>query len=179
MIIYITGLSSSGKTTVGRLVHKLWSSSIDNVLFIDGDEIRQILGQFSEHDTFKAEARHEVAWRYARLCKWLDSQGMHAVCCTISYFEDVREFNRNELSEYFEVFLDVSVETIVRRDKKNLYARGLKGEVKNIVGIDQLLEPPTNPHMHIMNDEDSDNLSDFAKEILSQAVPTIKKNSGD
>ena len=170
MIIFIFGLSSSGKTTIGRNVYGLWKSQAENVLFVDGDEVREVLAHEDTNTAFSIEARHKVAWRYAHLCKWLDRQGLHAVCCTISFFDDFRAFNRAELSEYFEVFLDVSMDVLVRRDTKNIYARGLSGEMKNIVGLDQMLSPPTAPDLHIKNNADFDDITHIAQEIFTKAL---------
>ena len=145
-----------------------------NVLFVDGDEIREILAHNDPNTAFTIDARHKVAWRYAHLCRWLDRQGLHAVCCTISYFDDVRAFNRAELSEYFEVFLDASLETLARRDKKKIYACDKYGEMKNIVGLDQILSPPSTPDLYIKNDTDLEDTTPIAFKIFSKAMAQSK-----
>lgn len=177
MIIFISGLSSSGKTTIGRHVYELWKQQTKTVLLVDGDEVREVLSHDNPDTAFTVEARHKLAWRYAHLCKWLDRQDMHAVCCTISYFDDVRRFNRNELSKYFEVFHDVSMEALIRRDKKDIYARGLRGEMKNIVGLDLMLSPPTTPDLHIKNDADLDDPMHIAEQIFAEALSSMETST--
>ncbi len=170
MIIWLTGLSASGKTTLGRHVFELWKPAAPNTVVVDGDEIRNILNFHSGDEAYTVHGRHAVAVRYCDLCVWLDRQNINVVCCTISSFEDLRQRNRRDLSRYFEVFVSVPMDALFRRDRKNLYAPALRGEKRNVVGIDIPFTPPGNPDMVVDNAPDRQDLRPLAAEILEHAL---------
>lgn len=166
MIIWLVGLSSAGKTTVGQALYEKIKSNRNDVLFLDGDHVRRVWGDDLGHTR---EERYENGWRYCRLGKLLDDQGVHAVCCILSLFEEHREWNRENLSAYFEVYLDVPMETLKERDAKDLYARAERGEVENVVGVDIPFEEPEEPDLVIENGSpptDPDVLADRILEAL-------------
>ena len=99
-----------------------------------------------------------------------NEQAINAVCCTISFFEDLQRLNRQQLSKYFEVYISVSIEVLVERDQKNLYSRALKGEIKNVVGMDLKLPPPANPDLVIDNSKDLPDFEEIAGKILKRAL---------
>ena len=100
-IYWLTGLSGAGKTTIGRLWYEKLKTEGENVVFLDGDELRQVFGDdlgYTEAD------RRKSAMRNARLCALLGKQGFTVVCCTISMFDSVRAWNRENIPGYFEVY---------------------------------------------------------------------------
>ncbi len=172
MIIWITGLSASGKTSIGQAVYRLWKPRTPNLLVIDGDEVRAILKSDSPSRDYTMEARYRVAERYCSMCAWLDRQDINVVCCTISFFEDLRLRNRRDLSGYFEVFIDTPMDKLRQRDKKNMYERAFRGELSDVVGVDIHLDPPANPDMVVDNSADTDDLEPIAKQVLGRALGT-------
>ena len=166
MVIWITGLSASGKTSIGRLVYRLWKTESPDTVFIDGDEIRA----FFHFDDHTEEGRRLNADRISGLCAWLDSQEINVVCCTMSLFNDLLRSNRETLSRYFEVFLDVPMEVLYRRDNKDLYAPALRGEAGNVVGVDLPFEPPADPDLVIDNSPERDDFTPLAADILARAL---------
>jgi len=169
VIIWLTGLSASGKTTIGRHLYELWTVEEQNTVIVDGDEIRDILKSSTGNNAYTELGRHYIAERYCDLCVWLDRQGINVICCTISSFEELRERNRKTLSKYFEVYVKVPMETLYARDQKNLYAPALAGEVKNVVGVDMEFSPPRSPDMVVDNSQDLADLRPVALEILNRA----------
>ena len=137
-----------------------------NTVYVDGDEIRETLGLDGDSYYYTLEGRQEVAHRITSLCRWLDVQKINVVCCTISLFDEIHIRNRQELSEYFEVYIDVPIEVLKRRDQKNLY----DGSQMNVVGLDLPFAPPASPHMTIDNAVDRSELSNFADRICSLAA---------
>ncbi len=125
MVIWLTGLAGSGKTTVGRHVYALWKAQAPNTVLVDGDDIRRILGRDEEERDYTLEGRRHVAGRIHEICAWLDRQDINVICCTMSFFPDVQEKNRRTLSRYFEVYISVPMDVLCRRDRKNLYAPGI------------------------------------------------------
>lgn len=170
MVIWLTGLSGSGKTTVGRLLTGMWRQRADNVVHLDGDDIRRVLGLDGSDELYTLEGRRMVAGRISDLCAWLDGQGIHVVVSTISAFPEIQQRNRKNLSRYFEVFIDVPMDVLARRDIKGLYADARSGKIANVVGIDLPFEPPASPDMTIDNQTDRDDLAGVAREVLSRAL---------
>lgn len=169
MIIWITGLSGSGKSTIGSLVYEQWKTDTPNVVLVDGDDVRRLFGLDGEAALYTVEARRDVAHRIVRFCAWLDAQEINVVCCTISLFPEIHERNRETYSRYFEVYIDLPMETLYRRDNKNLYQRALGGEERNVVGVDIPFAPPISPDWVIDNTADLDNLGPVAAELLRRA----------
>jgi adenylylsulfate kinase-like enzyme/protein-L-isoaspartate O-methyltransferase len=146
-LVWITGYSGAGKTTVAQEVYEgLRKLSVPAVL-LDGDDIRSILGERFGHDL---EDRRQLASVYGRLCKKLADSGITVIIATIAMFEAVRKENRVSNSRYLEVYLDVPLEIRVERDPKGLYkaaaARGASDR-ENTPG----LEVPESPDLIIRN----------------------------
>lgn len=144
-VYWLTGLSGAGKTTIGHLWYEKLKESGEAVVFLDGDELRQVFGDdlgFTEAD------RRKSAMRNARLCALLAKQGITVVCCTISMFDSVRTWNRENIPGYFEVYVKASMETLCSRDQKGLYSR----EGRDVAGVHFQVEEPKRPDLILEND---------------------------
>lgn len=144
-VYWITGLSGAGKTTIGRLWYKELKTLRPNVVFLDGDILRQVFGNdlgYTEED------RRKSAMRNARLCAMLAEQDMDVVCCTISMFDSVREWNRKNIPGYVEIYVKVSMDTLRKRDQKGLYTKA----DAEVAGVHFSIEEPKNPDIILVND---------------------------
>ena len=144
-ICWLRALSGAGKTTIGRLWYEKLKTEGENVVFLDGDELRQVFGDdlgYTEAD------RRKSAMRNARLCALLGKQGFTVVCCTISMFDSVRAWNRENIPGYFEVYIKVTEETLRRRDQKGLYSTARQ----DVAGLHVKVEEPKRPDMILVND---------------------------
>ena len=170
MVIWLVGLSGSGKTTIGKEIYKLWKAIAPNTVMIDGDEMRDLLVADGEPNDFSMEGRYKLALQYSRICAWLDKQDINVICCTISNFKDIYKQNRVQLSEYFQVFLNANIELLLQRDPKGIYSRAAKGLEKNVVGVDLPFTPPKGSDLEI----------DVANNIFSpeEAAIYIMKEAG-
>lgn len=157
---WITGLAGAGKTTIGLELLKLRRLERANVVFLDGDLIRFVLGELGEgHERGRRET---LAGVYSRLCAALVVQGQDVICCTISLFHSVQEWNRRNIPGYTEVYLRAACDVLKER-KPHIY----RGErANNIAGISQPVEFPLNPTLTIDNDGVR-TPEDIARQILS------------
>lgn len=169
MVIWLTGLAGSGKSTIGRALCGLWKAEAPNTVLVDGDEVRRLLGRDGDEDAYTLQSRREIAEHISRLCAWLENQQMNVVCCTISLFADLHRRNRDRFSRYFEVYIEVPKDVLERRDVKDLYRRAARGEISNVVGVDLPFTPPANPDLTVDNSIDRDDLAPLAAEILARA----------
>ncbi|MEE9250008.1 MAG: adenylyl-sulfate kinase [Alphaproteobacteria bacterium] len=163
MIIWLIGLSGSGKTTIGRALYKHFKPRHPNLVFVDGDEFRKTMGSDL---SFTYEDRLKNAERFSPFCRFLDRQGIHMICAVLSIFPGWQKWNRENFSQYFEIFVDASLETVIERDPKGLYRQALAGEKKNVVGVDIAFVPPKNADLVISNNDDEGNLDQIVKKIL-------------
>jgi cytidine diphosphoramidate kinase len=147
-VYWITGLAGSGKSTIAQLLAHHLRELKRSIVFLDGDELREVYGETTD---YSLTGRREIAMRNGRLCRLLSNQGHDVVCSTISLFHECHSWNRENIVHYREVFLKVSMEVLIERDQKGLYSRALKGEMKNVFGVDLEAEYPVRPDVIIKN----------------------------
>ena len=147
-VYWFTGLSGAGKTTLGTLWYERLRQRKTNVVLMDGDKIRD---RVKCHD-YTRPAREKSSYIDGRIAKILTDQGIDAVYCVIAMFDGVRKWNRENIPNYKEIFLNVPMEVLFMRDKKGLYSGARSGKIKDVVGMDQLAEFPRNPDVVVMND---------------------------
>ena len=164
-VYWITGLSGAGKTTIGRQLYKRLKESNVPTVFLDGDELRTVFG-----DTFgyTLEERLKCSVCYSRLCKMLAAQGLIVVCCTVSMFDSVRNWNRENIQGYVEIYIKTSHEELERRNQKGLYLSKFN-RLNNVVGVDLKAELPKTPDIVIENNGDL-LFDDYVSLIIEKGV---------
>jgi len=145
-VIWITGLSGTGKSTLAQEVVLHLKAAGISVVMLDGDELREILGAVEVNaDNHGRNRRLALAMQYAKLCRILASQGLTVVIATISLFHEVHAWNRSNLPGYFEVYLKVPFDELRRRDPKGIYRRFDAGDLSNVAGLDLPVDEPFAP----------------------------------
>ena len=143
-------------------------------ILLDGDDLRSVLGVPSSD--FSREERLRLAFVYADLCRYLASQGAIVVIATIALFKEIHIWNRENLPNYYEVFLDVPLSVLIDRDPKGLYERFSKGEIRNVAGLDFEVDFPSNPDfvigIEVKNRQVT--VSEIVKRFLEHQVESIK-----
>lgn len=168
MVIWLNGLSASGKTTVGRRLAARLKEQHENVVYLDGDILRDVWGDKLGHDV---PSRHVNATRISRFCGLLDKQGIHVVAAVMSMFPEWQAWNRANFSAYFEVLIDVPMEVLERRESKGLYSGFRDGTLKQVVGLDIPFPRPANPDLVIDNAADMPDPGVLADRILAAMPP--------
>ena len=122
-LYFFTGLSGAGKTTIGGLFYRRLKERRNDLVLLDGDQVRAVFGNTNRgHST---EARRRIALENLfPLCRLLTEQGVDVVCCSIAMYDDVRAWNRAHFDPYREIYIKASRETLLRRDQKGLYTSG-------------------------------------------------------
>lgn len=165
-LLWITGLSGAGKTTIGEAVYKILKKNKVNTVFLDGDIVREVFGNDLSHNL---EDRKKNAIRISKMCEFLINQNINVVCSTMSLFKEVHELNREIISQYYEIFIDVEMDELVKRDSKGLYAKVKNGKIQNVIGIDLPYDRPENPFMTIDNTTSEISINDKAIKIIKAA----------
>lgn len=158
-LYWITGLSGSGKTTIGNYLYYEIKKERKNVVILDGDILQNVIGGGAAGYTHSD--RKTRGMQYARMCKALTDQGIIVICCTVCMYEDIRKWNRRNNSGYIEIFIDTPIDVLKARDQKGLYSSGRK----NVVGLDIEAEFPQHPDLVLLNDN-STPVADSVREIL-------------
>lgn len=142
-VIWITGLSASGKSSLSYEVADRLRSNKKIVVRLDGDELREVFGAtIMNAENHGREGRLALAKQYAHLCRVLADQGLTVVIATISLFKEIHDWNRINLPGYFEVYLKVPLDELRRRDPKGIYRRFDAGELTNVAGLDLPVDEP-------------------------------------
>src|SRR5437868_10814358 len=151
-VLWLTGLSGAGKTTLAeRLVPELSARGLC-VEVLDGDEVRTNL---SKGLGFSKEDRDTNIRRIGYVARLLSRNGVATITAAISPYRDVRgEVRRAHDAPFVEAFVECSIDELVRRDKKGLYAKALRGEIKNFTGVSDPYEPPEAPDIHLHSDRE-------------------------
>ena len=101
MVIWLIGLSGSGKTTIGKELLIIFKRKYPNTVFLDGDLLREVWGDDVGHSI---EGRRINAYRISHLSKMLDKQGINVIACVLSLFPEWQNWNRKNLKKYFQIF---------------------------------------------------------------------------
>ena len=174
MVIWITGLSGAGKTTLaGELTNQLRGKGQPCIL-LDGDKIRKAIADpVIVHDP---ESRLICAMRICRLAQMLEQENIFVVVATMSLFPEVFSWNRKNFNEYIEVYLKVDLEILKQRDSKGLYSRAEKGEVSNVAGVHFQIQGPENPDLILENNSPLNDFSIFCKKVFCNKILTKMGN---
>jgi adenylylsulfate kinase-like enzyme len=113
-----------------------------NVILLDGDELRTVFASFA----YTKNERLELGFKYSRLCKLLTDQGCDVVIGVIGLFKELHSWNRQNISNYIEIFIDTPLAELKKRDTKGIYS----GTKLNVAGVDLKVDLPASPDIHLV-----------------------------
>jgi bifunctional enzyme CysN/CysC len=148
MVLWFTGLSGSGKSTIAKLVEQALHREGRHTYSLDGDNLRHGLNRdlgFTDAD------RVENIRRVGEVARLFTDAGLIVLCSFISPFRAERRMVRELMGEgeFLEVFVDTPIEECMRRDPKGLYAKAVRGAIQNFTGVSSPYEAPENPELRI------------------------------
>lgn len=147
VVLWFTGLSGAGKSTIARLVEQRLRERGEPVEVLDGDEVRENL---SKGLGFSRADRDTNVRRIGWVAKLLASHGVVAITAAISPYRSVRDEVRAWIPDRFvEIYVGTPLAECARRDVKGLYAKALKGEIPQFTGVSDPYEPPLAPELVI------------------------------
>jgi bifunctional enzyme CysN/CysC len=166
-IVWFTGLSGAGKSTIADLVEQKLSAMARHTMLLDGDNVRHGLNRdlgFTEAD------RVENIRRAGEVAKLMVDAGLIVICSFISPYGAERKMIRGLVAddEFIEVHVDTPLEECARRDPKGLYAKAKDGRIKNFTGLDAPYEAPESPELHLATvNETAERLADQVIKVLA------------
>jgi bifunctional enzyme CysN/CysC len=166
-VLWMTGLSGSGKSTIANAVEKKLARMNRHTLLLDGDNVRHGLNKdlgFTDAD------RIENIRRVGEVAKLMTDAGLIVITAFISPFQSERQMVRDMMApgEFVEVFVDTPLSVAEERDVKGLYAKARSGQLKNFTGIDSPYEAPETPEIHI--DTTAKSIDEAAEQIVKQLI---------
>jgi adenylylsulfate kinase len=142
-VLWFTGLSGSGKSTIAVRVHEELVRRGVEVEYIDGDALREVF----PNTGFTRAEREEHLRRTGYMASRLAEHGVTVVASFVSPYRESRDFIRRLSRNFVEIYVATPLEECERRDVKGLYARARRGEIRNFTGIDDPYEPPERPEL--------------------------------
>ncbi|MDC1005771.1 adenylyl-sulfate kinase [Opitutales bacterium] len=139
---WLTGFSGTGKTTLSTHLTEYLRTKGRNVVRLDGDELRSVFASFA----YTKKERLELGFKYSKLCKLLTDQGCDVVIGVIGLFKELHSWNRQNISNYIEIFIDTPLAELKKRDSKGIYS----GTKLNVAGVDLKVDLPTSPDIHLI-----------------------------
>ena len=162
MIIWFTGISGVGKTTIAKKLKLLIKRKI---ILIDGDAVRAI----NNNDLgYSKQDRDKNALRLINLVEYISKQEIDVIVCANLTSLKFRKIINKKLKKFYEIHISAKIENLLKRDYKHLYKNALNKKIKNVVGVDIAYKRPKKCYIYLEN-----NLS--KKEFLKNAILIKKK----
>ena len=146
-LLWITGLSGSGKSTISLQIKKILSKRYSNIILLDGDVLRKKL-KIKKKLFFSYQKRKILGLKYVELCKEFINKDKFVIIAAMALIKDVQR-SYKKIKNNTDVFLDVPINELKKRDPKKLYKKYFAGKIKNMAGLDLKYDIPKKPSLFI------------------------------
>jgi len=171
LVLWLTGLPCSGKTTVSKEIEKYFQNKNVPIQRLDGDVVRTTISNdlgFSKGD------RDKNIERLSYVAQMLADNGVNVVMAFVSPYKDMRNFARELIGENFiEVYVNTDIAKCIERDVKGMYAKAQRGEIKDFTGVQDPFEAPEHPEITIYTEQET------PQESAQKIIDYIQKNFHD
>ena len=161
ILFWITGLSGSGKTSLAEKIFNFVKNNYGPTIIVSGDDLRNLFG----YNKFDKRSRLKYALSYSKFCKEITDQNINVIFSTVSLYHEVRSWNKKNINNYFEIYIEADIKTLIKKKKKYFY----RNKLLNIVGKNIKAELPEKPDIKITNN--------FIKSINQLKIELIKEIS--
>lgn len=168
VVVWFTGLSGSGKTTISDILSEKLKSFNKNHEILDGDVVRK---ELSPDLGFSKEDREKHNYRIIYLAKLLSKNRIITIVPVIAPFKNIREYAREHIENFVEIYVNTPIEECIKRDPKGLYEKALKGEIKEFTGLSSPYEEPDQPDL-IM-----DTMNYTPEQCADHVIEYLEKNN--
>jgi adenylylsulfate kinase len=165
-VVWFTGLSGAGKTTIGHQLEALLRERGHRVEVLDGDVVRTHL---SKGLGFSKEDRDTNIRRIGFVAHLLQRNGVAVICSAISPYRDIRDENRALIGDFVEVYAKCPIDVLAERDVKGLYKKAIAGEIPNFTGVSDPYEEPLHAEVVIETDKETE------QESLSKLIAKLEE----
>ncbi|GED14540.1 adenylyl-sulfate kinase [Aneurinibacillus migulanus] len=172
--VWFTGLSGAGKSTLALKLERYLMEKDCNVQLLDGDIVREEIGSVFGYERTE---RIKMAKVLRLLAKLLNKKGITVIVAAIAPYEEIRQANRERLENYIEIFVECSIKNCIERDVKKLYQKAFRGEVENMIGVDDIYETPQNYDVKVNTslesiEESFNKIKEYIEKILQRKGTT-------
>ncbi len=162
IVFWITGLSGSGKSSIGRLLHRNIKKIYGPTILINGDDIRKLF----KINSYDKSSRLILAKKYSNFCKFIVKQKINVIFTVVGLFHEIHKYNKRNLKNYCEIYIKSDIKKIINRKKRLFYRK----KSSNVWGLDLKPEYPKNPIITAKN-----NLKIPLKTLSNQIFKKISK----
>jgi len=163
ILFWITGVSGSGKSSLGKNIKKKIINLYGPTLLINGDNLRKI---FKLYD-YSKNGRLNNGLKFIKLAKFITDQKINIIFCLVGMFHKIRSENKKNIRNYIEIYIKTDIKKIIRLNKKRLYLKK-----KNIVGLDLIPEFPKSPDIVLKNNFDK-NIKYLSNNLINKIKSKI------
>jgi adenylylsulfate kinase len=148
MIIYITGLSGAGKTTLAKALYKSIKKKFPNTIWIDGDNLRKLIQSTRKHNKKSRIKRYRKMIRLAKFCY---EQKINVIISVLYFNDFIFKNNKKIFKNYFQIYLKSDIKDLIKRDSKKIYSKNINKKKPFLVGVDIKWNEPKKSDLIIKN----------------------------
>lgn len=169
MVIWLTGISGTGKTTLGKFYLKTLKKNKTKCIYLDGDSFRSIFNDLG----YSIKDRNINAYRLTRLVKYLSKQKLNLIVAANLTSFKYRSWCRNNIEDYLEIYISSELNSLLKRDYKKLYIKSMNKKLKNVIGVDIIFKKPKGCDLYFENNGSKKNfLKNF--KIINEKIKKKK-----